>query len=277
MTVAIAEVGRRGRFEIAFGFRQGRTIIRHSYCEVPFKITRLLDTGTPEVAHLILMQCTAGLFSGDDLECTICVESGAHVVLTQQSATKIHPPGNSQNGRAARQDMRIYVESGASLAFELEPIIPFAGSRYRQRTRIEVEPGGRLVYWEGLMAGRIGKDEAWKFAEYSSEIKFLADHKLCYLERYSLGSAEPPLSAWIMKNAGYVGTGLCFRENAKDLIEPLHDAMPQAGVDLPCPNLSVVRVIEESGPRFHEYRKVFRRIVERCPLPLQICNDAVIL
>jgi len=277
VTVAIAEVGRRGRFDITFASRHGRTVIRHSYCEVPFKITRLLDTDRTDVAHLILMHCTAGLFSGDDLECTIRVERGAHVVITQQSATKIHPPGNAQNARTARQNMHVCVESGASLTLELEPVIPFAGSRYQQRTRIEVEPGSRLVYWEGLMAGRLGKDEAWKFAEYSSEVKLLADHKLCYLERYSLGSQGNPLSVWVMKNAGYVGTGLCFQENAKDLTDRLHDAMPEAGVDLPSPNLSAVRVIEESGPRFHEYRKVFRQIAESCSLPLHICSDALIL
>jgi len=257
MTVPISEVGREGRFDIAFAPRHGRTVIRHSYCEVPFKITRLLDTEVPEVAHLILMQCTAGLFSGDDLECTIRVERGAHVVITQQSATKIHQPGDSNTGRPARQCTQIYVESGASLTFELEPVIPFAGSRYQQRTRIEVEPGGRLVYWEGLMAGRIGKDEAWKFAEFSSEIKFLADRRLCYLERYVLGAGRDSLSEWIMKNAGYVGTGLCFGENEKVLSERLHHALPEVGVDAPSPNLTAVRVIAESGPRFHEYRKVF--------------------
>jgi urease accessory protein len=261
MTVAIAEVGRQGRFDIAFASRRGRTVIRHSYCEVPFKITRLLDTGVTEAAHLILMHCTAGLFSGDELECTIRVESGARVVITQQSATKVHPPANSQSGKAAIQNTRIYVESGAELVLEFEPVIPFAGSRFQQATRIEIEPGGRLVYWEGLMAGRIGKDEAWKFAELSSEIQLIAAGRLCYLERYSLNSARQDLSSgWIMKNAGYVGTGLCFSEGAKDLIERLHEALPEAGVDLPSPSLAVVRVIAESGPYFHRSRKMFREL-----------------
>jgi urease accessory protein len=261
MTVAIAEVGRQGRFDIAFAPRHGRTIIRHSYCEVPFKITRLLDTGAGDVAHLILMQCSAGLFPGDDLECTIRVDSGARAVIRQQSATKVHPPGSSQKGTAARQNTRIYVESGAELVLALEPVIPFAGSRLQQKTRIEIEPGGRLVYWEGLMAGRIGKDESWEFAELSSEIQLIAAGRLCYLERYALDSARPDLSsAWIMRKAGYVGTGLCFSQEAGDLIERLHEALPEAGVDLLGPNLAAVRVIAQSGPDFHRSRKTFQEL-----------------
>jgi len=261
MTVAIAEVGRQGRFDIAFASRDGRTVIRHSYCEVPFKITRLLETGAADVAQLILMQCSAGLFSGDELECTIRVASGARVVFRQQSATKVHPPGNSQKGTAARQSMRIHVESGAELVLVLEPVIPFAGSRLQQKTRIEIEPGGRLVYWEGLMAGRIGKNEAWQFAELSSETQLIVNDRLCYLERYALDSTRQDFSsAWIMRNAGYVGTGLCFSEGAGDLVELLHDGLPEAGVDLLSPNLVAVRVISEAGPQFHLARKRFQEL-----------------
>ena len=43
MAVPLSEVGRRGRLNLIFSSRRGRTVIRDAYCEIPFKITRLHD------------------------------------------------------------------------------------------------------------------------------------------------------------------------------------------------------------------------------------------
>src|SRR5207249_3838345 len=146
MRVPLPDVGRRGRMDLTFVLQNDQTVLRHAYCEIPFKITRVLNSSQP--VHLILMHCTAGLFVGDDVDCSIRVERGARVQITQQSATKIHP----SDGRPAIQRNHVLVESGAELRLYLEPVIPFAGSRLRQATRIDVEPGGRLVFWEGFIA-----------------------------------------------------------------------------------------------------------------------------
>jgi urease accessory protein len=202
VTVSITEVGRQGRLDIAFALRNGRTSIRHSYCEVPFKITRLLDADLPGFAHLILMQCTAGLFGGDDIECAIHVDAGAQVLLTQQSATKVHPSGDLP----ATQRTRIVVESGAALVADFEPVIPFAESRLHQSMRIELKTGARLVYWEGMMAGRVGRDERWQFSELKSETRVDKCGRPLYLERVSLNpESENPQSRWVMRDAGNVG------------------------------------------------------------------------
>src|SRR3989454_10504423 len=108
MAVPLSEVGRHGRLDLIFSSRHGRTVIRDAYCEIPFKITRLHDSHLSGIAHLILMQPTAGLFGGDTTECAIHVESGARILITQQSATKAHP----SCGRRAIQTNRIRVEAG---------------------------------------------------------------------------------------------------------------------------------------------------------------------
>jgi urease accessory protein UreH len=43
MRVSLAEVGRRARKELVFAQRDSRTVLHHAYCEVPFKITRVLN------------------------------------------------------------------------------------------------------------------------------------------------------------------------------------------------------------------------------------------
>jgi len=254
VTVSIAAVGRQGRMDLAFAFRDGRNVIRHSYCEVPFKITRLFDEDAQGFAHLILMQSTAGLFGGDEIECSIRVDAGVRVMLTQQSATKIHPSGDLP----AIQRMRIVVESGAVLAMNLEPVIPFTDSRLHQATRIELEPGASLIYWEGLMAGRVGKHERWRFRELMSETRIEMAGRPLYLERFFVDPLrDDPGSAWAMGNSGYLGTGICIREGAKSISDCLHEAMPGAGVDVLGPDMVAIRISTDSGPAFHEARERF--------------------
>src|SRR5437867_2546144 len=171
MRVPLAEVGRRAQMDLILAQQGGHTVLRHAYCEVPFKITRLLSWRQP-TAHLILMHSTAGIFGGDQLECTIRIEGGTRVFVTQQSATKIHP----SEGRPAIHRNHIVVEAGAQLQLYFEPLIPFADSILRQSTRIDVEAGGCLMFWEGLMAGRVGRGERWEFRELTLETHLLVDN-----------------------------------------------------------------------------------------------------
>src|SRR5437867_2423698 len=187
MAVPLSEVGRRGRLNLIFSSRRGRTVIRDAYCEIPFKITRLHDS--QEIAHLILMHSTAGLFGGDTIECTIHVQSGARILITQQSATKLHPAGE----KFAVQTIRIRVERGAVLHLYNEPVIPFAGARACQTTSFDIEGGGQLYFWESLMAGRVARGEVWQFDEFLSETRLRADGRLIYLDRFHLKpSAQSP-------------------------------------------------------------------------------------
>jgi urease accessory protein len=251
MRVPLADVGRCGRLDLAFSLQNGRTVLRHSYCEVPFKITRLLNSGAP-AAHLILMHCTAGIFGGDDLECSIRVERGARVRITQQSATKIHP----SEGRLAKQNTHIVVERGAELQFYLEPVIPFAESSLRQTTRIDVQPGGGLMFWEAFMAGRVGRGERWRFSELASETRLYSDNALLYLDRFRLPNGFES-SPWAMGECAYMGTGLYAGSHAQQFASVLHQSMPEAGIDNPAADLAVVRVVSASGPDFHRCREMF--------------------
>ena len=257
MPVPLVEIGRRGRLDLAFSLQHGETVLRHSYCEVPFKITKVSNS-RQAAAHLILMHCTAGLFGGDEIECSIRIESGARVLLTQQSATKVHPSGD----RPAIQKTTIIVEPGAHLELYLEPVIPFADSIFRQTTSIEVAPGGQVVFWEAFMAGRVGSGESWKFRELSSETRLRLNNHLSYLDRFRLLANSLAENTWAMGNHAYVGTGLCVGASAKILAASLHNAIPTAGIDSPEEHLAIARVTAARGPDFHRYRETFIELIK---------------
>jgi len=253
MRLPLSAVGRRGRLDLIFGLQNGQTVLRHAYCEIPFKITRVLNWRRP-TAHLIMMQCTAGLFGGDDVECSIHIERGARVMLTQQSATKIHP----SEGPPAIQRHSVFVEVGAELQLCLEPVIPFAGSSLTQTTQIDVEPGARLMFWEGLMAGRIGCGERWRFRALASETQLRSNNRSVYLDRFLLPNGFE-CAAYTMGDCNYLGTGLYVGEEASSLATKLHQALPEAGVDTLAADVAIARVVSATGPDFHRSREMFLR------------------
>jgi urease accessory protein len=255
MRASLADVGRRGRLELIFAFQNGRTILRHAYCEVPFKITGVLNSGRP-AAHLILMQCTAGLFGGDEVSCSIRIERGARVLLTQQAATKIHPSDN----RAALQRNHVVVETGAELQLYLEPVIPFADSAIEQTTRIDLEQGARLVFWESFMSGRVGRGERWRFREFASETVLSVNNDLVYLDRFRLVGPDPQHARWAMNDCNYIGAGLFVGEQARCFAGELHQAIPEAGVDLLNNHVTLARIARRSGPDFHLSCEMFSRL-----------------
>jgi urease accessory protein len=240
--------------DLAFAAQNGRTVLREAYCEVPFKITRVLN---PEAspAHLILMQCSAGLFGGDDWQSSIRIGRGARIRVTQQSATRIHP---SQD-RVAVQRHSIFVEAGAQLQLYLEPVIPFAESRLRQSTELHVEPGGRFCFWEGFMTGRVGRGESWRFRELASETRLCADGRLAYLDRFHLRPGNTAPSRWAMDHHTYLGTGLYVGEHARDFAATLHRELPEAGVAALSDHVAAARVVSPAGPAFHAARETFCR------------------
>jgi urease accessory protein UreH len=253
MRVPLAEVGRRARMDLVFAEQDFRTVLRYAYCEVPFKITRVLGWRHP-AAHLILMHSTAGLFGGDELECSIRVERGARVLLTQQSAMKVHP----SDGRPAIQRNRLIVERSGELQLYLEPVIPFADSILRQTTQINVEAGGTLAFWEGFMAGRVGRGERWQFQELASETHLSLDGRQVYLDRFRLPTGLER-SSWTMGDGNYWGTGLYVGEQASSFAAMLHEKVPEAGVDTPSSEIAVMRIVSASGPDFRRGAEMFAR------------------
>jgi urease accessory protein len=252
--VQLSDVGRHATLNLKFSNQRGRTVIRESFCEVPFKVMRLHESSSFGIAHLILMHATAGIFGGDVLDSTIQVESGARVLITQQSSTKVHPSGT----KCALQRNRIRVNAGGELHICNDPIIPFAGSRLSQTISIDLDHASRFYFWESFMAGRIGSGEVWQFDEFSSETSLRVFGQLLHLERFRLMPKQECLTSdWKMSGVRYVATGLCFDERAEALADRLHECIPCAGVDTPAAGLMVVRAVAANGPDFHSQRLNF--------------------
>jgi urease accessory protein len=130
---------------------------------------------------------------GDQLELKVAVEAEARAMLTGTSATRIYRSRGEE--LTATQLTEVKVGENALLEFLAEPIIPFAGSRYLQQTRIELGPGAGLFWWETVTPGREAKGEIFEYNLFQSHLDLSAGGKLLALERIRLEPKLRPLTS----------------------------------------------------------------------------------
>jgi urease accessory protein len=170
----------------------GHTILASSHQQPPLKVVRAFprDDGSA-LAHL--HNVSGGLLGGDRLALSVRVGHGANVQLTTTGATRVYRPGPS--AAEAIQANEIDVAPDALLEYVPDAIIPFAGSRFSQRTTVRLAEDSSLFWWEIVAPGREASGEL--FACESLEIKtdILARDKIVANERVRLAPRQHAASS----------------------------------------------------------------------------------
>jgi urease accessory protein len=161
----------RANLELAFEFDEPThsTILASSTQTPPLKVVRAF-TQQDGAALVHLHNVSGGLLGGDRLGLAIRVGARAAAQLTTTSATRIYRPRSES--AATIQSTEITLAENAFLEYLPDAIIPFAGVRYEQRTKIHLAPGSGLFSWEILAPGREASGEifAYDSVEMHAEI-----------------------------------------------------------------------------------------------------------
>jgi urease accessory protein len=137
-----------------------------------------------------LVNQTAGFFGGDSLATQVTVEPGARVLLSSPSAARFHP----SHGREARLEQSFEIRAGGSLDVYPEISIPQRDSRSFQKTTIDVEAGGELIYLEMLAPGRVASGEAFAFTRYAWSTDIRVAGRLVHRERAALAPNDASIA-----------------------------------------------------------------------------------
>jgi urease accessory protein len=86
----------------------------------------------------------------------------------------------------AVQTSDIQVGEGALLEYLPDALIPFAGSRYRQQSRIELAAGAGLFWWEMVAPGRAARGEFFEYEQLHLALHLSAQGKPLAIERMKL-------------------------------------------------------------------------------------------
>jgi urease accessory protein len=183
----------------------GRSALREQSFRAPFHLSKPHEDAGALVVNVV--NPTAGIFDGDELEMIATVEAGAQLVLTSPSASRIY---QSRSGRPALVRQVVRAAAGSRVEFLPEPLIPHAGSIYQQHTELLAESGAEMLFFEWLSPGRVAGGEVFQYARLDWRTDVRIGGKLAARERYTLEPARPEtLTALTARfpQANYLG---CF-------------------------------------------------------------------
>ncbi len=181
-----------GSLDLTFCRESGQTRLRVVGQEPPLKVVRAFpQPGGGTLVHL--HNLSGGVLGGDRLAVKVQVEPAAVVQLTTTSATRLY---RSRSGlKEACQTTEIRVGEAGLLEYLPDPLIPFAGSFYRQTTTIDLAGGAGLMWWETVAPGREAMGEVFAYHSLETLLAITADGQPVALEHTRLEPARRPLTS----------------------------------------------------------------------------------
>jgi urease accessory protein len=168
-------------FERAVGTAQ--TILAASRQDAPLKVVRAFPLADG-AALVHLHNVSGGLLGGDQLSLRAQIGEGARVQITTTGATRIY---RSREGAVATTQLNeLTVAEDALLEYLPDAIIPYAGSRFSQRSTIQLAAGAGLFWWEILAPGREARAEIFEYERVDLKMDIAANGRPIAAERVCL-------------------------------------------------------------------------------------------
>jgi urease accessory protein len=161
----------------------GGTVLRVKQQQPPWRVLRGFPNPSGEtLAHV--HNLSGGILDSDSLSWQVDVGPRAQAQVTSTGATRVYR-SRSPDSRAS-QRVRVTIAPDAYLEYLPDQLIPFAGSRFDQTARVEIERGGSLIWWDRVAPGREASDEIFRFVELTSHFEVIADGQPIAIERWTL-------------------------------------------------------------------------------------------
>jgi urease accessory protein len=162
--------GSLNALDLVFARVAGRTALTRRRYRWPLLIGRVFtDPTRPGVGSVTIQNCAGTVIAGDVVRQRIEVVDGGSVVVRGQGATVV---SGVRGGETAVEDTRLRVDASSRLLCDPSPRILTAHARYRQRTQVCVEPGGRAVVVDAVVLHPDLTDDA--FGSYESSVAVAA-------------------------------------------------------------------------------------------------------
>jgi urease accessory protein len=168
------------RLEFARQPETGRSVLVASEQEPPLRVVRAFEL-EDGAALIHLHNVSGGLLGGDQLALSVKAGAESCVQITTTGATRIYRPRAAD--AATTQTNEIVVGENALVEYLADPIIPYAGARFSQRTAIRLERGAGLFWWEIVTAGREARGEVFAYHTVELRTDVIAAGRLVAAER----------------------------------------------------------------------------------------------
>lgn len=182
-------VGKHALLNIRAKLRNGRTEIDPHAWRIPYQWQGTHYQDHDDQPFLLLINSGGGFVEGDAAELNGLLEPQTRTLVTTTAASKFY---KCLSGGHCSETVNFSVGAGGLLEYVPDEAIPFARSRVRRRTMIELEGSSRLFATDMISAGRIhyGAGEEFMFSELQSEFNVVVDGSTLVSDRLLLTSVE---------------------------------------------------------------------------------------
>jgi len=161
----------------------GATILRVKQQQPPWRVVRGFQAPSGELlAHV--HNVSGGILDTDSLDWRIDVAPGAQAQVTSTGATRVYRSRAPE--RIASQRAALTVGENGYLEYLPDQLIPFAGSRFDQTMRVELDRGASVILWDRIAPGREASGELFRYDSLVSAFELIAEGEPFAIERWTI-------------------------------------------------------------------------------------------
>jgi urease accessory protein len=214
-----------GRIDVC---RVGRvSVVTRAFAASPLKL--LMPANHGPAAWVYTSNYGGGLVDGDRLSLQITVGAAAALLLSTQASTKVY-----RSPRGTAVETRVVVDTDALCVIAPDPVVCFAGSRYRQDQQIALAGGASLVLVDWVTSGRRAAGERWAFDDYSARTVVRSNGRLLVYDSLALRASEGDVALRLGRFevlATVVLAGPAVQSEAATMLANLSTAAPARQAD----------------------------------------------
>lgn len=204
-----------GRANVRIARAGSRSVVTHARATSPLRL--LTPSNHGPAAWVYTSTYGGGLVDGDGLSIDLEVASSAAAFVTTQASTKVY---RSPHGTSA--EVRARVGPAGLLVVAPDPVVCFAGARYRQVQRFQIADDAGLVVLDWLVAGRCAAGERWAFLDYYSRLEVTVGDRLIVYDPVALRTTDGDLPGRLGRFdvlAVAIVAGAAFRSEAAAVLD----------------------------------------------------------
>ncbi len=165
---------------------KSRLVASHSAAPLRLLHPRLSD----RAACVMLSNYGGGMVQGDRVGLALDCGPGARLLVCTQANSRVY---RNDRDWPTSQTTDGHVGAGAKVVVLPDPLVLHAGSRFEQRQRWRVDPGGSLLLGEWFQCGRSDSGECFAYGSYRSEVEISqGDERLAWEPFVSEPAADDP-------------------------------------------------------------------------------------
>jgi urease accessory protein len=164
-----------------------KTVFAQAFAKSPLRLLTPRNHG--EAAWAFLASFGGGLVDGDRIDVHLDVGAGASALVGTQASTKVY-----RSPRGCEQRLEVHAAEEAVVVAIPDPVVCFAGARYKQEIVATLAPGASLLLLDGYTCGRSARGERWQFDRYESRTTIVRGGRTAIVDASYLDGVHGPIA-----------------------------------------------------------------------------------